>query len=151
MIRSMIANIDPTTKEVNIRRNLELENLQKVLNSESEGEPAGAPVGEESCKPECKLWLDIVDPTDDEIDWVAHQFKLNPAVVKDLLTTDRRPALMVYPTYLFLSLFQPHIHLSEIKGIEIHCIITDNCFITVRESEASTVDAAYNRVAQNPA
>src|SRR5690606_38216812 len=37
-------------------------------------------------------------------DWL----QLSPTVVADLLREDRRPTLLVYPSHLFLSLFQPH-------------------------------------------
>jgi len=81
---------------------------------------------------------------------VAENFQLNPAVVEDLNRHDRRPALLVYPNYLFLSLFEPHIKINRVEGREVHCIITDTCFITVRSSDTETVDEAYSRVAQNP-
>jgi magnesium transporter len=57
---------------------------------------------------------------------------------------------MVYPSYLFLSLFQPQIRLNLVEGKEIHCLITDNWFVTVRQGDSTAVDDAYNRVVQNP-
>ncbi len=94
------------------------------------------------------VWLDISDASDDEIQWLERVFKLHPAVVSDLKREDRRPTLMVYPEYLFLSLFQPHIRLNKVAGEEIHCLIGENFFITVRTSGKSAVDSAYERAAQ---
>lgn len=133
MIRSLMARFDETRQDLVLRRNMDLETLETELACEEQ-----------------TFWLDVVDATDDEIDWLAHHFNLNPAVVQDLQRADRRPALLVYPSYLFLTLFQPHIHLNRVEGKEIHCLITDNCFITVRTSDTDTVDDAYDRVAQNP-
>lgn len=132
MIRSLIASIDPTTAEVVVRRNLEIEALETEL---ADG---------------TLMWIDIVDPTQNEINWLAPQLQLNPAVIQDLQREDRRPALLVYPSYLFLSLFEPDIHLDRASGKEIHCLITDTCFVTVRQADAETVDEAYNRVVNNP-
>ncbi|NJL95110.1 MAG: magnesium transporter CorA family protein [Anaerolineae bacterium] len=132
MIRSLVAQPDGVGKDYGVRRNLERAHLEQAIGDD------------------CLLWLDVVDPEGDELAWLADQFQLNPAVVQDLHRDDRRPALLVYPDYLFLSLFEPHMALNRVRGREIHCLVTDRCFITVRRAEAEAVDAAYRRVAQNP-
>ena len=95
------------------------------------------------------MWLDFIDPDEKEILWLETTFKLHPSVVSDLRSEDRRPALMVYQRYLFLSLFQPWLHLNKVEGKEIHCLIGENFFITLRKPDAKAVDEAYDRVAQN--
>lgn len=132
MIRSLVAHINEDSEEVPIRRNLERGALEEEIQND------------------CLAWLDIVDPSAEEIDWLAQQFELNPAIVNDLQREDRRPSLLVYPDYLFLSLFQPQMQASRVEGREIHCIVTNNVYITVRPSDASAVDDAYDRVANNP-
>jgi magnesium transporter len=132
MIRSLVAAYDPETDAYKVRRNLTTESLEAAL----EGDDL--------------IWIDVVDQNEEEVHWLEKTFHLNPAVVSDLLREDRRPALMVYPKYLFLSLFQPHIHLLAVSGKEIHCLIGERFFITVRQPDASAVDDAYDRVVQNP-
>ena len=133
MIRSLVTSAEANENEApKVSRNLELDRLEVAI---SDGR---------------LMWIDIVDPETSEIHWLSDQFHLNPAVVQDLMRYDRRPALLVYPDYLFLSLFEPHINLSRVEGREIHCLITDTCFITVRPSDATAVDNAYKRVTQNP-
>ena len=130
MIRSLIADLEDD--DVMLRRNLERSHLEEAIHQGS------------------LIWIDMVDPEAEEIDWLAGIFALNPAVVEDLKRHDRRPALLVYPDYIFLSLFEPHIALNSVKGREIHCLITDTCFITVRTADTEAVDNAYDRVAQSP-
>ncbi|MBZ0288742.1 MAG: magnesium transporter CorA family protein, partial [Anaerolineae bacterium] len=77
--------------------------------------------------------------------------KLHPAVVADLKREDRRPTLLVYPEYLFLSLFEPRAQLRKVLSDEIHCLVGSQFFITVRASGKSSVDSAYERAAQIPA
>jgi magnesium transporter len=95
------------------------------------------------------MWLDFIDADEKEITWLETTFNLHPSVVSDLRSEDRRPALMVYQRYLFLSLFQPWLHLNKIEGKEIHCLIGENFFVTLRKPDAKAVDEAYDRVAQN--
>lgn len=132
MIRSLVAQIDPESQAVTVRRNLESGKLEQAW---ADGE---------------LLWLDITDPTPDELRWLADQFAFSPSVMEDIQRPDRRPGLLVYPNYLFLSLFEPNIQQNRVQGKEIHCLLLDKCFITVRTGDTTTVDTAYNRVVQDP-
>lgn len=117
-----------------LRRNLTTESLETSL---AEG---------------CDMWIDIVTPETKEIRWLETWLQLSPIVVGDLLREDRRPTLLVYPRYIFLSLFQPYVpsNGNGIVGKEIHCIIGEHFCVTVRQADASALEEAYNRVAQNP-
>ena len=125
------------TPEVTLRRNLSKDSLETAL-------------GEDNL-----MWIDLVDPTDDEITWLGRVFELHPQVMSDLRREDRRPTLMAYPDYLFLSLFQPHVSIALkdkqtfVKSSEIHCLIGGKWFITVRNESGNAIDGAYDRVAQN--
>ncbi|MBI5668546.1 MAG: magnesium transporter CorA family protein [Chloroflexi bacterium] len=133
MMRSLVAPAVPAEGEdLTLRRNLSEADLEAAL--------------------ECGdlLWLDFSDATEAEITWLERVFKLHPAVVTDLKREDRRPTLLAYPDYLFLSLFQPRIRLNKVMGEEIHCIIGEQFFITVRKDGKSAVDSAYERAAQIP-
>jgi magnesium transporter len=133
MLRSLVVSTASIENgEIALRRNLSPENLQEAL---ADGH---------------KIWIDVTDPDDEEIAWLETTLKLHPAVVNDLKREDRRPALMVYPDYLFLSLFEPQMKLKEVRGAEIHCLISTNYFVTVREANTRVVDNAYERAAQNP-
>ena len=144
MIRSLVItpnsepSVDGVAEKVSddaitLRRNLTQENLEQCL---AEG---------------CVMWIDIITPDDKEILWLEGLLQLSPTVVADLLREDRRPTLLVYPHYLFLSLFQPYAQSNTIVGKEIHCIIGEHFCVTVRQADASALEEAYNRVAQNPA
>ncbi len=132
MIRSLVASYDAETDSYKVRRNLSTESLEAALDGDD------------------LVWIDIVDQNEEEVRWLETQFQLNPVVVSDLLREDRRPALMVYQKYLFLSLFQPYIHLTNVTGREIHCLIGERFFVTVRQPDATAVDEAYDRVVQTP-
>ncbi|HEX2622506.1 MAG TPA: magnesium transporter CorA family protein [Phototrophicaceae bacterium] len=144
MIRSLVITSNPKPSddeaaetipgdEISLRRNLTQENLEKCF---AEGST---------------IWIDIVTPEAREIRWIEGLLQLSSTVVEDLLREDRRPTLLVYPGYLFLSLFQPYAQSNGMVGKEIHCIIGGHFYITVRQADASALEEAYDRVAQNPA
>lgn len=121
-----------STVPFTLHRNLTPENLETAL---ADG---------------CSMWIDIVSPEPKDIRWLEEWLQLSPTVVADLLREDRRPTLLVYPGYLFLSLFQPHTQSNTLVSKEIHCIIGERYYITVRKADASALEEAYDRVAQNP-
>jgi magnesium transporter len=132
MLRSLVVSLNPPDDEnLTIRRNLSYEALEQAIADND------------------LLWLDIVDPTDEELQWLESCFKLHPVVVTDLRREDRRPALHAYPEYLFLSLFQGQLKLAEVLAHEIHCIISEQYLITTRSAASVAVDSAYERAAQN--
>jgi len=133
MIRSLVA--PPTCvdePEFILRRNLTQEKLEIAY---QEGD---------------WLWIDVVDPTSDEIDWIGRFFNFSPSVMEDLYRADRRPTLLVYPTYIFLSLFEPAIVQHKVEGREVHCIIGERFLLTVRTNAAKSIEAAYDRAAKDP-
>lgn len=134
---SPMASVNGTTEHASavpftLNRNLTQEGLETSL---AEG---------------CSLWIDITSPKVEEIHWLEGWLHLSPTVVADLLREDRRPTLLVYPGYLFLSLFQPYSQSNVLVSKEIHCIIGENYYITVRKADAIALEEAYDRVAQNP-
>src|SRR5688572_28866654 len=96
---------------------------------------------------EC-IWMDFVDPTKEEIKWLEGLLNLHPTVVDDLLRYDRRPTLLAYPEYLFLSLFQPQLRVDKVETIEVHCLLASHLFVTVRDTGTTSVDSAYDLAAQ---
>ncbi|NJO84155.1 MAG: hypothetical protein HC828_16115, partial [Blastochloris sp.] len=106
MLRSLVAITDPETEGgIKLMRNVSREKIEQAF---ERGD---------------KLWLDLVDPNEEEIRWLEKLVQLNPVVVNDLLREDRRPALLVYRRYLFLSLFQPNIKTGRVEGREVHCLL----------------------------
>ncbi|MEZ4669219.1 MAG: magnesium transporter CorA family protein [Anaerolineae bacterium] len=130
MIRSLVASA-AESGDFTVRRNLETDQLEKALSEK------------------CLLWIDCVSPEPEEISWIAAQFGVNPVIVEDLRRDDHRPVLLVYSNYLFLSMIEPRIKLNRVEGREVHCLVTDTCFITVRPADAESVDDAYDRAAQS--
>ncbi len=128
MIRSLVA---PSDNEDNIHRNLHREDLEEALANNT------------------MVWIDIYDGIEEDLEWLEAQLDLHPVVVQDLHREDRRPTLLVYPNYIFLSLFQPKISLKKVHAQEIHCLIGDNYFVTVRRAEAAPVEEAYKRISND--
>ncbi|NDJ78550.1 MAG: magnesium transporter CorA family protein [Chloroflexi bacterium] len=133
MLRSLVMVKPPSQDEASVQRNLSNGELEKALAN-------GATV-----------WIDIYDGVEDDLPWLETQLNLHPAVVRDLYRDDRRPTLLVYPHFLFLSLFQPQVHRNRVEAHEIHCLIGEDFYVTVRRAETRPVNEAYTRVSKDSA
>jgi magnesium transporter len=138
MIRSLVAPANPAVVPVphedglGLRRNLASDSLAEAMRSS-----------------EHLAWVDIVDADDNDIRWLESTLNLHPAVVSDLRRDDRRPTLLIYPEYIFISLFQARFEKAAVVSDEIHILIAETSFVTVRKASSSAIDGAYERAAQN--
>jgi magnesium transporter len=135
MIRSLVFEPNTTSDSAQqrlIRRNLTPDDLTRAFHQKN------------------MMWIDIIEGNEHEIDWIESLLSLNVIVTEDLKRKDTRPTLIAYPDYLFMTLFEPGSKGYRITNKEIHCIITDTAFITVRPENAKSVDQAYNRVTRSP-
>ena len=101
MLRSLVAVKSPTDNTYTFQRNLSKDDLEKALAN-------GA-----------QVWIDIYDGVESDLPWLEAQLDLHPVVVQDLYREDRRPTLLVYSDYTFLSLFQPQVRLKKVDAVEI--------------------------------
>jgi len=131
VLRSLVGRRDPSGSGYTIQRNLPAQELEKVLTDDT-----------------AFMWIDVNDPVEEDLPWLESILDLHPAVVQDLYREDRRPSMLVYSQYVFLSLFQPVMRLKQVNAREIHCLIGDNYFVTVRRNETKSVDEAYERVSK---
>lgn len=51
------------------------------------------------------LWLDVTNPSDEEIDWLGKTFDFHPLSLRDLRAHHPRPKLVQYDNYLFLVFY----------------------------------------------
>jgi magnesium transporter len=62
------------------------------------------------------VWVDLENPTQDEIKEIANEFGLNPTVANDLLTPSSRPIVDDYGSYTYLILHFPITKTKENYG-----------------------------------
>jgi magnesium transporter len=71
-------------------------------------------------------WIDVVDPTADEITALTNEFHLDVMAVEDITEPGQRPKLDLYPTHAFLVAYASSL-------AEVDVFIGDTWIVTVRE------------------
>jgi magnesium transporter len=72
------------------------------------------------------VWIDVVDPTRDDIDTLANRYGLDAMAVEDITEPGQRPKLELYPNHAFLVAYSQSL-------AEVDVFVGDEWVITVRE------------------
>jgi magnesium transporter len=92
--------------------------------------------------PDAVLWLDLLKPSQADLEGVAEEFHLHPLAIEDAVQSHERPKLDRYQGHLFLNVYAVDIALdagqSKYGKTEISAFITDRSLITVRKSPSDT-------------
>ncbi len=91
----------------------------------------------------CVLWVDLVDPTDDDFARVSEEFELHPLAMEDARKHGQRPKLEHYPTHAFLVAYSAEV-------AEVDLFIGPNWLVSVRERNGAgklwPADAVRGRI-----
>ena len=80
----------------------------------------------------CLLWVDVVDPSEDDLALVQKEFSLHPLAMEDLRHPGQRPKVERYDTHAFIVAYASNgnpRHLSELN-----LFVADGWMVSVRHS-----------------
>ena len=100
-------------------------------------------------EPGSVVWIDLCDPTDDDLKGLAQQLGLHELAVEDALGDHQRPKL---DHYLFLSCHAAAVDVdtAELHETEINAFIGKDWLITVRKDHGFEMDEVLQRWDRSP-
>ena len=78
------------------------------------------------------VWLDLEDPSPEEIAMLKEEFEVHPLAIEDALHRDQRPKVEVYEGYFFLVLHALRLENDQLQNQEIHTFVGEGYLITLR-------------------
>lgn len=93
-------------------------------------------------------WIDIVNPTQSDVDYLGANYKFHPLILSELLKPSARSKVETYNNYIFIVYYIPvYDPCSRVsKATEIDFLITKDAVITVRYGEIEPVDKFFSRL-----
>jgi magnesium transporter len=88
------------------------------------------------------FWLDVHDPSPEDIDELAEIFKLHPLVVEDLRKFGQRPKVDDYDEFLHIVFYG----VEGLEPVEVHIVVRGEAMITVRREECAPLGQAKHRI-----
>ncbi|HKA05557.1 MAG TPA: magnesium transporter CorA family protein [Acidimicrobiales bacterium] len=100
--------------------------------------------------PDTIVWVDLCDPSPDELHELASELGLHELAVEDALESHQRPKLDHYPTHLFLSSHMVEMHEGMLTVHEIDTFVNPRWLITVRKSDACDIRSIVDHWDRSP-
>jgi magnesium transporter len=98
------------------------------------------------------VWLGLAEPTQEEFDKIAGDFRFHPLAIEDAINAKQRPKLEEYPDLQFCGLrtaFYDEAK-SEVSTGEIFCFIGANYIVVVRHGDGSALSNTRQILESNP-
>jgi magnesium transporter len=97
-------------------------------------------------------WIGLDDPTEDEFNAVANEFRLHELAVKEAIKPHQRPKIERYGDSLFVVLKVARYveEREEVEFGEIHAFVGPDFIITIRHGEASKLKDVRQRIESEP-
>jgi magnesium transporter len=86
-------------------------------------------------EPGARVWLDLADPSEDELSLIEKEFGLHPLAIEDARHRNQRPKMEIYEGYFFLVVHAlSKSDQRELQDSEIHVFAGHRFLITLRYS-----------------
>lgn len=96
-----------------------------------------------------RLWVDVVAPSQAELELLRERFDLHPVAIDSCLRVDQRPKLEEYRSQLFVVLHKlvvPDAEGEELRSLELHAFLGDGYLITIQDGELQEVAVVRERL-----
>jgi magnesium transporter len=91
------------------------------------------------------VWLDLEDPTDQELSLIQEEFSLHPLAIEDTRHRGQRPKIEAYEGYYFLVLYAIEPGVDQIHSREMHAFVGSSYLITLRFDPAFDLGPVLKR------
>jgi magnesium transporter len=93
-------------------------------------------------------WLNLANPTQADLNFLASDYGVNPAVLKELLGFNKRSKIEEFENYLFLVMHFPVFHEKERQTVptELDFIVIQNQIITVYQNPNPFLENFFNEI-----
>jgi magnesium transporter len=81
------------------------------------------------------VWIDLVDPTPEDLRVVVDELGLHPLAVEDAIHRGQRAKVDVYDDHLFLATYAAELAEGEVVLHEVDAFVTARALVTVRHDE----------------
>ena len=91
------------------------------------------------------LWIDVVDPTPDELDLVGKEFKFHPLVMKDAARHQQRPKIDHHDGYVYLVFYCLALEQDHLEATEVDIFAGKNYLVTVHDDALAAISETARR------
>ena len=97
------------------------------------------------------LWLDLENPTEEDLNKIRHEFNLHPLAIEDASHAHQRPKVDEFENFYFVVFYAVNFDdkTQDLKIFEIDMFLGDNYLISVHHGHVKEIDEVENRWTRN--
>src|SRR5215218_6703641 len=94
-----------------------------------------------------QFWLDLIDPSDDDVNRLGELLSLHPVALEDTREFGQRPKVDVYEDHVLLVFYTARLdEEGVVEPIEVHIYVAIGYLITIRRGRCSVLDDMHGRL-----
>jgi magnesium transporter len=98
-----------------------------------------------------RVWLDVANPSDEELHLIGKEFSLHPLSIEDTHNRNQRPKLEVFPSYFFVAMHGMSVDSSnQLVDSEIHAFAGHRFLVTLRYDPPFDITGVLKRWDRQP-
>ena len=98
------------------------------------------------------FWLDVAEPSDEQIDALADRFGWHKLVREDLKEFEQRPKIDSYGDYMLLVFYGAHFDKNGDPALtEVHIMVSGSYIVTLRHKGCHELESLHARFQERPA
>jgi magnesium transporter len=95
------------------------------------------------------IWVDVVDPTPDEIARIGEEFHFHPLALEDVARGGQRPKVDQYDGYQFIVFYGLASQNERITAHEVDIFLAEHCMVTFHKSDLPVMTQTAERWQKN--
>jgi magnesium transporter len=122
--------------------------INVVLQARQDGTVSKTPIDDLSdiiTKDHATIWVDLVDPTPEELKRIGEEFGFHPLALEDVARGGQRPKIDQYDGYQFIVFYGLIIEGQRCKGHEVDIFLGKNYLVTCHDSHLHVIRETAER------
>ncbi len=92
------------------------------------------------------VWIDIEDPSEQEIDFLIEKFDFHPLSIEDSVIQQDHPKLEEFTGYVFLIMYAIQLIKGEVRKSQLNIFFGKNYVITVHDIKVKAVERVISKI-----
>lgn len=125
-----------------------------ILHNDASGAISETPIedlAEAIKQPECVVWVDVSDPSPEEVARIGEEFNFHPLALEDTLTSDIRPKIDQYDGYQFIVFYGLTIADDDVHTHQVDIFVGKTYMVTFHDSDLHVIHETAERWRANVA
>jgi magnesium transporter len=102
-------------------------------------------------EPDTLVWVDVDEPTVEEIAQIGEEFQLHPLALEDAFSDHQRPKLERYEGYVFVVVYAASIgEAGRVEMREVSLFVSSRYVVTIRHGGEFMLDTVRGRIDRSP-